>query len=86
MILADTKAQADTVEGIDGRFQMAQTAYKKGSSAIADIMNPKLLSPPTIRTKPALVHQVRAMIEGNQINALPEISWQRPNGQIQSLS
>ncbi len=86
LILADTRAQANTAEGIDGRFQMSQTAYKKESSAIADIMNPKLLSPATIRTKPALVHQVRAMIEGNQISALPEISWRWPNGQIQSLS
>lgn len=49
---------------------MAQTAYKKGPSAIADIMIPKLLSPATIRTKPALVHQVRAMIEGNQISGI----------------
>jgi len=70
LILADTRAQADTVEGIDGRFQMAQTAYKKGPSAIADIMIPKLLSPVTIQTKPALVQQVRAMIEGNQISGI----------------
>jgi hypothetical protein len=27
LILADTRAQADTSEGIEGRFQMAQTAY-----------------------------------------------------------
>ena len=44
LILADTRAQADTEEGKDGRFQMAQTAYKKGPPAIADIMIPKLLS------------------------------------------
>src|SRR6185295_18091789 len=49
MILAGTRAQADTAEGRDGRFQMAQTAYKKGPSAIADVMIPKLLSPATIQ-------------------------------------
>lgn len=70
LILADTRAQADTEEGKDGRFHMAQTAYKKGPSAIADIMMPKLLSPATIQTKPALVKQVRAMIEGNQISGI----------------
>jgi len=70
MILADTKAQADTEEGRDGRFQMAQTAYKKGPSAIADIMIQKLLSPATIQEKPALVQHVRAMIENNQISGI----------------
>jgi pimeloyl-ACP methyl ester carboxylesterase len=70
LILADTRAQADTTEGKDGRFQMAQTAYQKGPTAIADIMIPKLLSPATIQTKPALVQHVRAMIEGNQISGI----------------
>jgi len=72
LILADTKAQADTEEGKNGRFQLAQIAYKKGPSAIADVMIPKLLSPATIQTNPDLVQQVRAMIEGNQISG---IAW-----------
>ena len=70
LVLADTRAQADTEEGKEGRFQMAQTAYKKGPSAIADVMIPKLLSPETIHTKPDLVRQVRTMIEGNQISGI----------------
>jgi len=70
LILADTKAQADTAEGKEGRFQMAQTAYKKGPSAIADIMLPKLLSPATIQSKPEIVQKVRRMIEGNQISGI----------------
>ena len=70
LILADTKAQADTEEGKNGRFQLAQIAYEKGPSAIADVMIPKLLSPATIQTNPALVQQVRAMIEGNQISGI----------------
>lgn len=70
LILADTKAQADTEEGKNGRFQMAQTAYRKGPSAIADIMIPKLLSPSTIQTSPDLVQQVRAMIESTQISGI----------------
>jgi 3-oxoadipate enol-lactonase len=70
LILADTKAQADTAEGKDGRFQMAQIAYQKGPSAIADLMIPKLLSPHTIQTKLDLVQQVRAMIENNQISGI----------------
>jgi 3-oxoadipate enol-lactonase len=70
MILADTRAQADTDEGKAGRFQMAQTAYKQGPSAIADLMIPKLLSPATIQTRPEIVQNVRSMIEGNQISGI----------------
>jgi 3-oxoadipate enol-lactonase len=70
LVLADTRAQADTPEGKDGRFQMAQTAYKKGASSIADIMIPKLLSPATIQTRLEIVKSVRSMIEGNQISGI----------------
>ena len=70
MVLADTRAQADTEDGKQARFEMAQTAYKQGPSAIADIMIPKLLSPGTIQTRPELVQRVRGMIEGNQVSGI----------------
>lgn len=70
LVFADTRAQADTPEGKEGRFQMAQTAYKNGPPAIADIMIPKLLSPATIRTRPEIVQRVRTMIEGNQVSGI----------------
>ncbi|HSA61698.1 MAG TPA: alpha/beta fold hydrolase, partial [Nitrospiraceae bacterium] len=61
---------ADTPEGKEGRFHMAQIAYKEGPDAIADIMIPKLLSPSTIQTRPEVVQKVRLMIEGNQISGI----------------
>jgi 3-oxoadipate enol-lactonase len=70
LVLADTRAQADTAEVKDGRFQMAQVAYSKGPAAIADLMIPKLLSPASINTNPDLVRTVRAMIEGNQVSGI----------------
>ncbi len=70
LVLADTKAQADTDEGKQARFEMAQIAYKQGARAIADIMIPKLLSPATIQTRPELVQRVRTMIEGNQVSGI----------------
>ncbi|MBH0199932.1 MAG: alpha/beta fold hydrolase [Nitrospira sp.] len=70
LVLADTRAQADTPEGKDGRFQMAQVAYRKGPTAIADLMIPKLLSPASINSNPDLVRTVRAMIEGTQISGI----------------
>ncbi|MDC8447308.1 MAG: alpha/beta fold hydrolase [Nitrospira sp.] len=70
MVLADTRAQADTDEGKQARFEMAQIAYKQGARAIANIMIPKLLSPATIQTRPELVQHVRTMIEGNQVSGI----------------
>ncbi|MFO0701349.1 MAG: alpha/beta fold hydrolase [Nitrospira sp.] len=70
LVLADTRAQADTDEGKQARFEMAQIAYKQGPGAIADIMVPKLLSPTTIQTRQELVQRVRRMIEGNQVSGI----------------
>lgn len=62
MVLADTRAQADSVEGKAGRRAMAQTAFKDGSPAIADLMLPKLLAPSTRQHRQDIVDQVRGMI------------------------
>jgi pimeloyl-ACP methyl ester carboxylesterase len=62
MVLADTRAQADTEEGKAGRQSMAEVAFKDGASAIADIMLPKLLAASTIEHRPEMVQQVREMI------------------------
>ena len=45
LVLADTRATADTPEAKAARFSMAQIAYRRGASSIADLMLPKLLSP-----------------------------------------
>jgi pimeloyl-ACP methyl ester carboxylesterase len=70
LVLADTRAQADSPEGKLSRFQMAQVSYRQGSGAIADLMVPKLLSPETIQTKPEIVAKVRAMIESTQTSGI----------------
>ncbi len=66
MVLADTRAQADSEEGRAGRFTMAQTAYKKGSGAVADMMIPKLFGATSLGTRPDLAAQIRGIIEGNE--------------------
>ncbi len=70
LVLADTRAQADTEEGRAGRMAMAQTAREKGAGAIAEIMLPKLLSPVALQTKPDLVRQVRSTIERTTPNGI----------------
>lgn len=62
MVLADTRAQADSEEGKTGRHSMAEVAFSNGATAIADIMLPKLLAPSTIEHHPEIVKDVREMI------------------------
>lgn len=70
LVLTDTRAQADTEEGRAGRFQMAQTAYRKGPDAVRDIMVPKLLCPRTLQSNPMVVSQVDAMIARMELSGL----------------
>lgn len=70
LILADTKAQADTPEGREGRFAMIRTAEEKGAKAIADLMLPKLLSPHSLRHRPDLTQSLTRIIEQNPVTTI----------------
>ena len=59
LILADTRASADTEEGRKARYEMAEVAEREGSTAIAERMLPKLLAPATHEHKPEVVTAVR---------------------------
>ena len=60
MILADTRPQADTVQGREARVQMRALLAERGPSAVADQMLPKLFSP---AAAPDVVAAARQMIE-----------------------
>lgn len=62
LILADTRAGADTEEGRKGRYETAALAEREGSAAIAERMLPKLLAPVTHERQPEVVAAVREMI------------------------
>src|SRR5690242_2347127 len=62
LILADTRAQADTEEGKQTRQQQAEKALAEGMAGIADSMLPKLLTPETVSKRPDLVKRVRDMM------------------------
>ncbi|HKG97917.1 MAG TPA: alpha/beta fold hydrolase, partial [Pyrinomonadaceae bacterium] len=62
LILADTRAQADTEEAKQTRFQQAEKALAEGMAAIADAMLPKLLTPETVSKHPEVVKRVRDMM------------------------
>lgn len=62
LVLADTRAQADTDEGKQGRHQQAEKAQSEGMAGIADAMLPKLLTPETVSKRPEVVKRVRDMM------------------------
>ena len=70
LVLADTRAQADSPEGRTGRFNLAQTAYGKGADAVADIMLPKLLGATSLQQKPELVEYVRRTIRDTPVSGI----------------
>ncbi len=64
LVLADTRAGADTEEAKANRESMAQLAEREGSAAVADVMLPRLLTHTTLNISDQAV-QIRAMIESN---------------------
>ena len=64
LILADTRASADTPQGREGRQQMRDLLARKGPAGVAAQMLPKLLSPAASAATAALV---REMIERNDV-------------------
>ena len=62
LVLADTRAQADTEEGKQTRVQQAEKALSEGMAGIADAMLPKLLTPDTVSKRPEVVKRVRDMM------------------------
>jgi pimeloyl-ACP methyl ester carboxylesterase len=62
LLLADTRAQADTEDGKRTREETARRALAEGMSSIADAMLPKLLAHTTHMKHPDKVERVREMI------------------------
>ncbi len=70
LVFADTRATADTPETRAARFSMAQVAYRRGASAIADLMLPTLLSPRSLAHRVDVRDRVRTIITGNQVSGI----------------
>jgi len=62
LVLADTRAGADTEEARANREVQAKKALAEGMAGIADAMLPKLLSPNTVAKNPSVVARVREMM------------------------
>ncbi|HEX2271043.1 MAG TPA: alpha/beta fold hydrolase [Pyrinomonadaceae bacterium] len=62
LVLADTRAQADTDEAKQTRAQQAEKALSEGMAGIVDAMLPKLLTPDTVSKHPEVVKRIRDMM------------------------
>lgn len=65
MLLANTRAAADTAQAREGRQRMMAIAREKGPSAIVDEMLPKLLGATSRSTRLELAQRVRQIAESN---------------------
>jgi 3-oxoadipate enol-lactonase len=63
LILADTRAQADTPEGRAIREETAQLVERTGSHSIAERFLPRLLCPETLQEPIGTMSRLQAMIE-----------------------
>jgi 3-oxoadipate enol-lactonase len=70
LVLTDTRSQADTPEGLEGRRKMLKLLDEKGPAAVADEMIPKLLGESTQRSRPDVVEIVRRLALSNPKEAV----------------
>jgi 3-oxoadipate enol-lactonase len=70
LVLADTRATADTDEGREGRRTMQALAEREGAEGIAREMLPKLLSERTRQTQPDVVGEVERLILSSSPDAI----------------
>ena len=62
LILADTRADADTDDAKRARDEAAELAQEKGAAAIAERMIPRLVGRSTQQTQPQMVERLREII------------------------
>ena len=70
VVLADTRPQADTPDGLEARSRMLALLREKGPTAVADEMIPRLLGPSTLSERPDIVDRVRGLILLNGADAI----------------
>jgi len=66
LVLANTRAEADSPEARRARDGTIEAVRARGSVALAESMLPKLLAPSTVATRPEVVGHVRSMIAGTR--------------------
>ncbi len=73
LILNDTRAGADSPEAKAGRQRSVDVVRAKGVGEIVEGMLPRLLAPSAYNDNPALVQQLRAIMESSSVEGLAGI-------------
>jgi 3-oxoadipate enol-lactonase len=63
LILCDTRAIADTPDGVENRRRLAKMVIENGSAAVASVMLPNLFSPATADRDQSAIDELRQTIE-----------------------
>lgn len=63
LVLADTRAAADSDAARTGRMQLAERVRREGRGPVVDSMMPKLLSPETRNQRPEVAVRIKAIME-----------------------
>lgn len=72
LVLADTRAEADTDEARARRLAMQHTVRSAGPASVADAMLPGLLGASTQTTDPHVAVGIRQMIHGNTVAGIAD--------------
>lgn len=72
LVLADTRAGADSDEGRSKRLAMQQVAREKGSAAIAEAMLPGMVGKTTRATRPNVIVFLDEMMRGASVDAISD--------------
>jgi pimeloyl-ACP methyl ester carboxylesterase len=70
LILADTRSQADTPEGVAGRTRQLGLVQTSGPATVVEELVPKLLGETTRQTRPAVVKTVRSLAQSSSADAI----------------
>jgi 3-oxoadipate enol-lactonase len=70
LVLADTRPQADSEEGLAARRRMLELVDRAGAAGVADDMLPRLLGASTREQRPDTIAQVRQMILASDPRAI----------------
>jgi 3-oxoadipate enol-lactonase len=70
LVLANTRAGADSADGRAGRDAMIARIRRDGPAFLADAMLPRLLAPTSLQTEPEVVRRVRAMVSAQRADGL----------------
>ncbi|MCC7418162.1 MAG: alpha/beta fold hydrolase [Acidobacteria bacterium] len=70
LILADSRAEADTPEGVENRKRLLALVGEKGPQAVVDEMVPKLVGATTAQSRPDVMARVRALARSSSASAI----------------